>query len=84
MYEIFLYTHGNREYANLMARVIDPEKKYVHERRLITRDDCGGTVTNKSMRRLFPSDHRPMLVVDDRDDVWKEDKGRLYRVRGFT
>ena len=40
IYEMHIYTHGSRNYAEAVAKAIDPTKKYFGSR-ILSRDDSG-------------------------------------------
>jgi RNA polymerase II subunit A-like phosphatase len=44
-YEMHIYTMGTRNYANAVANVIDPTKKYFQDR-ILSRDDSGSMTTS--------------------------------------
>jgi len=39
LYELHIYTFGNKPYANAVANVLDPKKELFQER-IISRDEC--------------------------------------------
>ncbi|KAJ3297011.1 Carboxy-terminal domain (CTD) phosphatase [Borealophlyctis nickersoniae] len=81
LYELHIYTMGTRNYAEAIARIIDPDKNLFGER-IISRNDSGsGTI--KSIRRLFPSDQSMVVVVDDRMDIW-EDPSNIVPVKPYS
>ena len=59
---------GTRSYAEAVAREIDPEGRYF-EKRIVSRDDSG-SITQKSIQRLFPCDQSMVVIIDDRSDMW--------------
>lgn len=67
-YEMHIYTMGTRNYAQAVAKIIDPDQSYFKER-ILSRDESGSFVA-KSIQRLFPCDQSMVVVVDDRGDVW--------------
>lgn len=70
MYDLFIYTHGTRLYAEQIAKIIDPDDSYFHHR-IVARTDTPDMV-HKSLKLLFPScDDSMIMVLDDRIDVWK-------------
>lgn len=77
MYDVYLYTHGTRPYALLMVKVLEQEGRLFKESRLITRDDCNHEINSKTLSRLF-SDDRCTLIIDDRNDVWRDHILNLY------
>ncbi|KAJ1957307.1 CTD phosphatase Fcp1 [Linderina pennispora] len=69
MYEMHIYTMGTRHYAEAVAATIDPGHRYFKER-ILSRDESG-SVTHKTLRRLFPCDTSMVVALDDRADVWQ-------------
>ncbi|KAJ2396987.1 CTD phosphatase Fcp1, partial [Coemansia sp. RSA 2603] len=69
LYEMHIYTMGTRPYANAVARLIDPESNLFNGR-ILSRDESG-SMTEKSLKRLFPVDTSMVVILDDRADVWK-------------
>lgn len=67
-YEMHIYTMGNREYANYILKIIDPEGKFFGDR-IITRDE-NEKLLEKNLDRLS-REHRNIVILDDRGDVWK-------------
>ncbi|KAL0075274.1 hypothetical protein J3Q64DRAFT_1704091 [Phycomyces blakesleeanus] len=68
LYELHIYTMGTRHYAEAVAREIDPRGTMFRER-ILSRDESG-SVTQKTLQRLFPCDTSMVVVLDDRSDVW--------------
>ncbi|EPY52460.1 CTD phosphatase Fcp1 [Schizosaccharomyces cryophilus OY26] len=68
MYELHIYTMGTKAYAKEIAKIIDPEGK-VFQDRVLSRDDSG-SLTQKSLQRLFPCDTSMVVIIDDRGDIW--------------
>lgn len=68
MYELHIYTMGTRAYAQHIAQVVDPDRKYFGDR-ILSRDESGSMVA-KSLQRLFPVDTKMVVIIDDRGDVW--------------
>lgn len=67
-YEMHIYTMATRQYAESIARIIDPDGIYFGER-ILSRDESG-SLTQKTLKRLFPVDTSMVVVIDDRGDVW--------------
>jgi TFIIF-interacting CTD phosphatase-like protein len=44
LYELHIYTNGTKEYANVIAKVIDPRHLYFHER-IVSRNEKDSMVT---------------------------------------
>ncbi|CCM03635.1 uncharacterized protein FIBRA_05779 [Fibroporia radiculosa] len=60
---------GTRAYAEEVCAAIDPEGKFFGGR-LLSRDESG-SLTQKSLQRLFPTDQSMVVIIDDRADVWE-------------
>ena len=69
LYELHIYTMGTRAYARNIATIVDPERKIFGDR-ILSRDESG-SLTAKSLQRLFPVDTKMVVIIDDRGDVWK-------------
>ncbi|KAF3942124.1 hypothetical protein ABW19_dt0205962 [Dactylella cylindrospora] len=69
LYECHIYTMGTRAYALSIARIVDPNGEIFGER-ILSRDESG-SLTFKSLQRLFPVDTKMVVIIDDRGDVWK-------------
>ncbi|KAH3674536.1 hypothetical protein WICMUC_003213 [Wickerhamomyces mucosus] len=67
-YELHIYTMGTRAYAKAVAKCIDPDGNYFSDR-ILSRDESG-SLTQKSLERLFPTDTSMVVIIDDRGDVW--------------
>lgn len=80
MFELHMYTFGTRMYALKVAQIIDPGHKIFKER-ILSRDDCGD-IDYKTLKRIFPCDDSMVVIVDDREDVWKKSKN-LVRIEPF-
>ncbi|GLE10400.1 hypothetical protein PINS_up022501 [Pythium insidiosum] len=82
MYDLFIYTHGTRLYAEEIAKIIDPTGA-IFQHRIVARTDTPD-MAHKSLKLLFPScDDRMILVLDDRIDVWKENEGNVFLIEPF-
>lgn len=68
LYEMHIYTMATRAYALEIAKIIDPDKSLFGDR-ILSRDE-NGSLTQKSLTRLFPTDQSMVVVIDDRGDVW--------------
>jgi FCP1-like phosphatase family protein len=68
-YEMHVYTMGTRAYAEEVCAAIDPDGT-VFGGRLLSRDESG-SLTQKSLQRLFPCDTSMVVIIDDRADVWE-------------
>ncbi|EPQ60326.1 hypothetical protein GLOTRDRAFT_118635 [Gloeophyllum trabeum ATCC 11539] len=68
-YEMHVYTMGTRAYAEEVCKAVDPDGK-LFGGRLLSRDESG-SLTQKSLQRLFPCDTSMVVIIDDRADVWE-------------
>ncbi|PWA02851.1 hypothetical protein BB558_000999 [Smittium angustum] len=69
LFELHIYTMGTRNYAESVAKLIDPNKTHFKER-ILSRDESG-SLTHKTIKRLFPCDDSMVVALDDRADVWR-------------
>jgi RNA polymerase II subunit A C-terminal domain phosphatase len=81
LYELHIYTMGTRSYAESVAKIVDPMGKIFGDR-ILSRDESG-SMTSKSLHRLFPVDTKMVVIIDDRGDVWNWSPN-LIRVRAFN
>ncbi|OCK82778.1 hypothetical protein K432DRAFT_348320 [Lepidopterella palustris CBS 459.81] len=81
MYELHIYTMATRAYAQAVAKIIDPERKYFGDR-ILSRDE-NGTDQIKSLHRLFPVNTDMVVVIDDRGDIWHWSEN-LVKVRQYN
>ncbi|KIY69388.1 hypothetical protein CYLTODRAFT_420781 [Cylindrobasidium torrendii FP15055 ss-10] len=68
-YEMHVYTMGTRAYAEKVCAAIDPDGS-IFRGRILSRDESG-SLTSKSLQRLFPTDTSMVVIIDDRGDVWE-------------
>ncbi|KAF7784248.1 hypothetical protein Agabi119p4_413 [Agaricus bisporus var. burnettii] len=68
-YDMHVYTMGTRAYAEEVCAAIDPDGS-VFKSRILSRDESG-SLTQKSLQRLFPCDTSMVVIIDDRADVWE-------------
>lgn len=78
MYELHVYTMGTRAYAQNIARIVDPDRK-LFGNRVISRDE-NGSITSKTLQRLFPVSTNMVVIIDDRADVWPMNRPNLIKV----
>ncbi|ATY64761.1 RNA Polymerase II CTD phosphatase [Cordyceps militaris] len=81
MYELHVYTMGTRAYALNIAKIVDPDRK-LFGNRVISRDE-NGSITAKSLARLFPVSTDMVVIIDDRADVWPMNKANLIKVAAY-
>ncbi|EPR79042.1 NLI interacting factor-like phosphatase [Spraguea lophii 42_110] len=71
-YVFYIYSMGTREYVNKIVEIIDPKGIYFKDR-IITRDENHGKLV-KNMKRVMYGSKSNSIILDDREDVWAEDK----------
>ncbi|RYP04873.1 hypothetical protein DL764_004196 [Monosporascus ibericus] len=81
MFEMHIYTMGTRAYALNIAKIVDPTKK-LFGNRIISRDE-NGSMTAKTLERLFPVSTSMVVVIDDRADVWPQNRPNLIKVTPY-
>ena len=81
LYEMHVYTMATRAYAQAVAKIIDPERKYFGDR-ILSRDE-NYTDKLKSLHRLFPNNTDMAVIIDDRADIWGYSEN-LVRVPVFN
>ena len=81
-YQLYIYTHGTRQYAEAIAKVIDPDELYF-QGRIISRSDNPDGMQHKELSQMFPCDDSMVLILDDRMDVWPSDLDNLIKVKPY-
>ncbi|KAI1432991.1 hypothetical protein GGR50DRAFT_688603 [Xylaria sp. CBS 124048] len=81
LFELHVYTMGTRAYALNIAKIVDPTQK-LFGNRVISRDE-NGSMTAKSLQRLFPVSTSMVVVIDDRADVWPHNRPNLIKVSPY-
>ena len=74
-YEIFIYTLGTNEYATSIIQYINLnfEKDSLSTERMMCRVlDENGQAKHKSIKNVFPTQEKMVLIIDDHIEVWKE------------
>jgi RNA polymerase II subunit A-like phosphatase len=69
LFELHVYTMGSRSYAHAVVRLFDPDGRLFQDR-VLSRDDNEVIENRKMLTRIFPTDDRMVVVIDDRADVW--------------
>jgi RNA polymerase II subunit A-like phosphatase len=81
-YQLYIYTHGTRQYAEAIAKVIDPTQAYF-QGRIISRSDNPDGMQHKELSQMFPCDDSMALILDDRMDVWPTNLDNLIKVKPY-
>ena len=81
-FDLSIYTHGTRDYAVEIAKIIDPDQSKFHQR-IVSRTDFP-LLSHKSLSHLFPScDDSMVIILDDRLDVWKENPQNVLLIEPY-
>ena len=89
-YEIFVYTQATKEYATSIIQYINLnfENDILSTLRMIPRTlNEDGFAQNKSIKNVFPTQEKMILIIDDNKDVWKESGNNfiyIYPYRFFS
>lgn len=73
---------GSRSYAHAVVKLFDPDGRLFQDR-ILSRDDNEVLENRKKLERIFPTDDRMVLVIDDRSDVWPGCRN-LIKVPAYT
>ncbi|KAH8741270.1 hypothetical protein FG386_000177 [Cryptosporidium ryanae] len=71
-YEIYMYTMGTEYHAYMSLRMLDPELRFFHSKRIFYRNNGFVDSNIKSMSTLFPHDHRTLIILDDIEQAWTD------------
>ena len=74
-YEIFIYTLGTKEYASSIIQYINTnfEKDCLSTERMMCRVlDENGQAKNKSIKNVFPTQEKMVVIIDDHVEIWNE------------
>ncbi|KAK9051102.1 hypothetical protein SSX86_027728 [Deinandra increscens subsp. villosa] len=80
LFEMYIYTMGERVYALEMASLLDPQKIYF-DSRVIAHGDC----TQRHQKRLdvVLVQESAVLILDDTEEVWVKDKANLILMERY-
>ncbi|XP_030521878.1 RNA polymerase II C-terminal domain phosphatase-like 4 [Rhodamnia argentea] len=80
MFEMYVYTMGNREYASTVVHLLDPEGAYFGSR-VISREFSTSS-TYKSLD-LVLAPESAVLILDDTEEVWPDHRKNLIPVSSY-
>ncbi|XP_048318986.2 RNA polymerase II C-terminal domain phosphatase-like 4 [Ziziphus jujuba] len=80
MYELHIYTMGDRAYALAMANLLDPRREYFGDR-VISRDD--GTQKHQKGLDVVLGQESAVLILDDTENAWTQHKGNLILMERY-
>ncbi|GAV63504.1 BRCT domain-containing protein/NIF domain-containing protein [Cephalotus follicularis] len=79
MFEMYLYTRGERRYALDVTELLDPEATYFGDR-IISREDVPAGFKTLDM---VLGHKNSVLIVDDTESVWPKDKENLILIERY-
>eukprot|EP01080_Neovahlkampfia_damariscottae_P001591 gene1591-12716_t len=83
LFEFHIFTHGIREYANEIAKIIDPDET-LFKGKIISREECPNEKI-KTLNDIFPSSNpNTVLIIDDNFTVWKNNLENLILISPFN
>ncbi|GMJ01717.1 C-terminal domain phosphatase-like 4 [Hibiscus trionum] len=74
MFEMYIYTMGDRPYALEMAKLLDPKQEYFSGR-VISRDD--GTQKHQKGLDVVLGQESAVVILDDTENAWTKHKDNL-------
>lgn len=82
MFELYIYTMGNRPYALQMAKLLDPRGEYFNGQ-VISRDD-GTQEHQKSLDVVLEGTESRVLILDDTKNVWRKHEDNLILMERYS
>ncbi|EEF36151.1 RNA polymerase II C-terminal domain phosphatase-like 4 [Ricinus communis] len=80
MFEMYIYTMGDRAYALEMAKFLDPGREYFNAR-VISRDD--GTQRHQKGLDIVLGQESAVLILDDTENAWTKHKDNLILMERY-
>ncbi|XP_031266331.1 RNA polymerase II C-terminal domain phosphatase-like 4 isoform X1 [Pistacia vera] len=80
MFEMYIYTMGDRPYALEMAKLLDPTREYFSAR-VISRDD--GTQRHQKGLDVVLGQESAVLILDDTENAWAKHKDNLILMERY-
>ncbi|GAU37072.1 hypothetical protein TSUD_274330 [Trifolium subterraneum] len=80
MFEMYIYTMGDRPYALEMAKLLDPQEEYFKDK-IISRDD--GTKRDKKDLDIVMGTENAILILDDKEEVWPNHNDNLMLMERY-
>ncbi|GFZ03413.1 C-terminal domain phosphatase-like 4 [Actinidia rufa] len=81
LFEMYIYTMGERAYALEMANLLDPGKVYFNSR-VIAQDDC--TQRHQKGLDVVLGQESAVLILDDTEPVWAMHKENLILMERYN
>ncbi|GLT85366.1 hypothetical protein SLE2022_035570 [Rubroshorea leprosula] len=80
MFDMYIYTMGDRPYALEMAKLLDPRGEYFHAR-VISRDD--GTQKHQKGLDVVLGEESAVLILDDTENAWAKHRDNLILMERY-
>ncbi|KAH9767295.1 RNA polymerase II C-terminal domain phosphatase-like 4 [Citrus sinensis] len=80
MFEMYIYTMGDRPYALEMAKLLDPSREYFNAR-VISRDD--GTQRHQKGLDVVLGQESAVLILDDTENAWTKHRDNLILMERY-
>ncbi|XWS52292.1 hypothetical protein CRYUN_Cryun11dG0055600 [Craigia yunnanensis] len=80
MFEMYIYTMGDRPYALEMAKLLDPKREYFGGR-VISRDD--GTQKHQKGLDVVLGQESAVVILDDTENAWMKHKDNLILMERY-
>ncbi|XP_078443790.1 C-terminal domain phosphatase-like 4 isoform X2 [Wolffia australiana] len=80
LFEMYIYTMGERAYALEVAKVIDPEGIYFHSK-IISQSDC--TQRHQKGLDVILGAESTVLILDDTEMVWQKHRENLILMERY-
>ncbi|KAK2654468.1 hypothetical protein Ddye_014324 [Dipteronia dyeriana] len=80
MFDMYIYTMGDRPYALEMARLLDPNKDFFNAK-VISRDD--GTQRYQKSLDVVLGQESAVLILDDTENAWTKHKDNLILMERY-
>ncbi|CAL0320138.1 unnamed protein product [Lupinus luteus] len=81
MFEMYIYTMGDRPYALEMAKLLDPGGEYFNSK-VISRDD--GTQKHQKGLDVLLGQESAVLILDDTENAWMKHKDNLILMERYN
>ncbi|KAK4257542.1 hypothetical protein QN277_007116 [Acacia crassicarpa] len=80
IFEMYIYTMGDRNYALEMAKLLDPKGEYFHSK-VISRDD--GTQKHQKGLDIVLGQESAVLILDDTENAWMKHKDNVILMERY-
>ncbi|KAG2382696.1 hypothetical protein C9374_005276 [Naegleria lovaniensis] len=81
LFEMHVFTHGERQYADQIGSMLDPKRELFADR-ILSRDECPD-INTKTLSNVFPCSDKSVLVIDDKTDVWKNNAENVIQIAPY-